>query len=132
MASVRIILGVVIGVALGLGVVMLGDTLNHMMFPPPPPQDWPDYAFDAPVHKLIALPITYTIAAFVAGFAAAKIAARAWAGWIAGGLLVAATFANLFLIVHPLWMIAACIVCVPAAAWLGVKFAAPKAQSLSQ
>ncbi len=127
MAVVKIILGIVIGIALGLGVVMLGDKLNHMMFPPPAPQDWPEYAFSAPVHKLIALPITYTIAAFAAAFVAVKIAARAWAGWIAGGLLVAATFANLFLIPHPLWMMAACIVSVPAAAWFGAKLAAPKA-----
>lgn len=132
MAIVRIILGVIIGVVLGLGVVILADKLNHMMFPPPPHPEWRDYAINAPFYKLIALPLGYAIAAFIAAFAAIKIAARALAGWIAGGLLVAATFANLVMIIHPLWMTVACIVFVPAAAWFGVKLAAPKAQSLTQ
>ncbi len=127
MAIARIILGIVIGIALGLGAVIAGDMLNHQLFPPPPPDQWREYAVSAPFYKLVGLPIAYTIAAFAAAFAAAKIAARTWAGWVAGGVLTAATFANLIMVIHPLWMTIACVVFVPAAAWFGAKLAAPKA-----
>jgi len=119
MGVLRIVIGVLIGVALGIGCVLAGDWINMQMFPPPPPPEWRDYALNAPFYKLVALPVAYTIAAFVAAFAAAGIAQRRWAGWIAGGLLVASTFANLVMIVHPMWMTIACIVFAPLAAWFG-------------
>ena len=123
MAIVRIIAGIALGIALGIGCVLLGDWINMQLFPPPPPQDWLDYSQNAPVYKLIALPITYTIAAFIAALAAAKIGARIWAGWVAGGVLTAATFANLVVISHPRWMTILCVVCVPLAAWFGARLA---------
>lgn len=126
MGIVRIILGIVIGIAVGLGAVIAGDMINHAMFPPPPPEQWLDYSRNAPFYKLIGLPVAYTIASLVAAFAGAKIAARVWVGWIAGGVLTAATFANLVMISHPLWMTIVCIVFVPLAAWFGAKLAAPR------
>ncbi len=132
MAIVRIVLGLVIGFALGLGCVIVGDMINHALFPPPPPEQWREYAVSAPFYKLMGLPVAYTLASFVAAFAGAKIAARIWAGWIAGGFLAGATFTNLFMIPHPLWMTVVCVVFVPAAVWFGAKLAAPKSQSLTQ
>jgi len=135
MGWLRIALGIVIGVALGIGVVIAGDTLNHMLWQPPAdvqitnPEAIRDYMATAPVTSLLALPVTWTIAALVAGFAAARIGARAWAGWVAGGLMVVATGLNLMLIPHPLWMLVAAIVCVPIAAWLGGRTGAPKARA---
>lgn len=122
MGVVRIILGIIVGIALGLGCVIAGDWLNHQMFPPPPPEQWREYSLSAPFYKLIGLPIAYTFAALVAAFAAAKIAARVLAGWIAGGVLVAGTFANLVMVTHPLWITIACVVFVPAAAWFGARW----------
>lgn len=133
MAVLRIVLGLIIGVVVGFGVVMLGDYLNHRFFPPPPdvqitnPEAIRAYLQNAPMLSLLGLPVTWTIAAFASAFAAAKIAMRAWAGWVTGGLLFAATGANLALIPHPLWMLIAAIVFVPAAAWLGARMGAPKA-----
>jgi len=132
MAIVRIILGIVIGVALGLGVVIAGDTMNHALFPPPHPSEWSAYVETAPFTAFLGLPIAYALAALVAAFAGAKIAARVWPGWIAGGALTAATFANLVMVSHPLWMTIACIVFVPLAAWFGAKLAAPRSQPLTQ
>ncbi len=135
MAVARLILGIVIGIAAGIGVVMLGDMLNHRFFPPPPevqitnPEAIRDYMQTAPVLSLLGLPVTWTIAALVASFAAAKIGARRWAGWVAGGALFAATCLNLVMIPHPLWMLIAAIVFVPAAAWIGARLGAPKAQT---
>lgn len=135
MAVIRLILGIIIGIAAGVGLVMLGDMLNHRFFPPPPevqitnPEAIRDYMQTAPVLSLLGLPVTWTIAAFVASFAAAKIGARRWAGWVAGGVLIAATGLNLVMIPHPLWMLIAAIVFVPAGAWFGAQLGGPPPQS---
>ncbi|HYD87036.1 MAG TPA: hypothetical protein VEA80_06155 [Vitreimonas sp.] len=131
MSILRIILGVVLGAALGLGVVMAGDVLNHLVFPPTTLEKFVADVRAVPAHKLAALPVAYALAAFVAAFAGAKIAARVWAGWIAGGLLTAATFANLVMIAHPLWFTAACVVLAPTAAWLGAHLAARRAAAVA-
>src|SRR5688572_9988992 len=113
MAIVRVILGVIIGVALGIGIVMAGDAINHMLWPPPPevqvtnPEAISDYMASAPITSLLGLPVTWAIAAFAAAFAAAKIGAQAWAGWVAGGLICVATGLNLIMIPHPTWMLVA-------------------------
>lgn len=127
MTILRIVLGVILGAALGIAVVALGDYLNHRFFPPPPdiqvtnPEAIRAWMAEAPIMSLLGLPVTWTIAAFAAAFAGAKIAARTWAGWIAGGLIFAATGLNLALIPHPLWMLIAALVFVPLAAWFGGK-----------
>jgi len=118
---VRIIIGIVAGFALGLGVVIGGDVLNHTLFPPPAPEQWAEYALTAPVQNLVLLPIAYISAALAAAFVAATIAGRAWAGWIAGGFLTGATFVNLFMITHPIWMIAVCVIGAPLAIWFGAR-----------
>lgn len=133
MGAVRIVLGIVLGIAVGIGLVMAGDAINHQLWPPPPdlqvtnPEAIRDYMATAPITSLLGLPVTWTIAAFAGAFAAAKIGARAWAGWIAGGVLFALTGMNLVMIPHPLWMLVAAIVAVPLAAWFGGKIGAPKA-----
>jgi hypothetical protein len=130
MVALRIALGVIIGVVLGVGIVMAGDWINHRLWPPPPevqvtnPEAIRDYMANAPITSLLGLPATWAIAALAAAFAGAKIGARAWAGWIAGGLMFAATLANLAMIPHPLWMLISALVFVPLAAWLGAKLAA--------
>lgn len=130
MAIVRIILGIVIGVAVGLGLVMAGDWINHRLWPMPAdvqitnPEAIRDYMATAPITSLLGLPVTWTFAAFAGAFAGAKIGARVWAGWISGGLLFAATCLNLAMIPHPLWMLIASVVLVPLAVWFGAKLGA--------
>lgn len=133
MGVLRIILGIVIGVAIGIGVVMVGDYINHRLWPPPPevqitnPESIRAYMQSAPITSLLGLPVTWTLAAFAGAFAGAKIGARRWVGWVAGGVLFALTGLNLAFIPHPLWMLIAAIICVPLAAWFGGKLGAPKA-----
>ena len=130
MAIVRIILGIVIGIGVGVGLVMVGDWINHRLWPPPPevqvtnPQSLRDYMATAPITSLLGLPATWTFAEFAGAFAGSKIAARVWVGWISGGLLFAATCLNLAMIPHPLWMLIASVVLVPLAVWFGAKLGA--------
>lgn len=132
MGVLRIILGIVIGVAIGVGLVALGDAINHRLWPPPPdvqvtnPESIRAYMQTAPITSLLGLPVTWTIAAFAAAFAAAKIGGKSWVGWIAGGLIFAATCLNLAMIPHPLWMLISAVVLVPTAAWFGAKIGGPK------
>lgn len=129
MGVIRIILGIVVGIALGLCIVAIGDMINHALWPPPAEvqvtnsEAIREYMETAPVTSLLGLPITWTLAAFAASFAAAKIAVRTWAGWVAGGVLFAATGLNLALIPHPLWMLIAAVLFVPAAAFFGARYA---------
>lgn len=127
MAIVRVILGIVIGIAVGVGLVMIGDWVNHRLWPPPAdvqltnPEAIREYMATAPMTSLLGLPVTWTVAAFAGAFAGAKVGGRVWAGWVAGGALCAATGLNLLLIPHPLWMLVASVILVPLAAWLGAK-----------
>ena len=131
MIILRIVLGVIIGAAIGVAIVSLGDYLNHRFFPPPPdvqvtnPEAIRAWMAEAPILSLLGLPVTWTVAALAAAFAGAKIGARAWAGWIAGALIVAATALNLMLIPHPVWVLIAAIALVPLAAWFGGKLGGP-------
>jgi hypothetical protein len=130
MAIVRIILGIVVGIAIGLGLVMAGDWINHQLWPPPPevqvtnPESIREYMATAPITSLLGLPVTWTFAALAGAFAGAKIAERVWVGWISGGLLFAATCLNLAMIPHPLWMLITSAVLVPLAVWFGAKLGA--------
>jgi len=131
MAVVRIVLGVVVGVVLAFGVVMLGDWINHRLYPPPAdlqvndPEALRAYLAAAPWPSLAGLPLTWGIAGAVGSFAAANIARRVWAGWIAGAALFAATLANLALIPHPWWMLVAAVTFVPLASWFAARAGAP-------
>ena len=132
MTMVRIILGIVIGAVLGFGLVVVGDMLNHRFFPPPAdvqvtnPEAIRAWMAEAPILSLLGLPVTWTVAAFAASLVAALIAGRAWAGWIAGGIVFAATCLNLIMIPHPLWMLIAALVCVPLAGFYGATLVAPR------
>ncbi|MDX2275710.1 MAG: hypothetical protein NW206_09700 [Hyphomonadaceae bacterium] len=127
MAILRILLGVVIGVVLAMLIVMAGDWLYMRLFPLPPEVDATNpssigaYLASAPVVSLLGLPLTWTIAGGVGALAAAMIARKRWAGWIAGAILFASTLLNLAFIPHPWWMLAAALICVPAAIWAGAR-----------
>lgn len=132
MAIIRIVLGIAFGIVLAFAVVRLGDYLNHMLWPPRAEVDptRPDqvraYLATAPLPALLGLPLVWTVACFLGAFAAAKIAAKRWAGWITGLVAFAATLLNLAFLPHPLWMLVAALVFVPLAGCLGSNLGAPK------
>ncbi len=130
MTALRIILGVVVGLAAGVGLVFVGEMLNHQLWPPPEdlqvtdPEAVRAYFETAPLEALFGLPLVWIVAAGAGSFLGAKIANRAWAGWIVGGLLLAATLLNLSLIPHPLWMWATGVLGVALAAYFAAKLGA--------
>lgn len=126
----RLILSIVGGVIIAFAIVMAGDMLSQSLASSagPAPTDMNDraameaYVAGLPTIVFIAMLATWTIAAFAAAAFAARFARRgAWPGWVAGGLFLCATAANLLMIPHPAWMVIAGVVLVVAAAWFGAR-----------
>jgi len=131
MGVLKIIFEIILGLAIGVGVVFLGEMLNHQLWPPPAelnvtnPDAVRAYLETAPLPALIGLPLVWTVATGLGAFAATKVASHVWAGWLVGALLFAATALNLAFIPHPLWMLVASVTCVPLAGLFGAQFGRP-------
>lgn len=126
----RLILSIVGGVIIAFVIVMAGDMLSQSLASSagPAPTDMNDRAAmeawvaGLPTAAFIAMLATWTVAAFAAAFVAARFGRRgAWPGWVAGGLFLCATAANLLMIPHPAWMAIAGVVLVVAAGWFGAR-----------
>ena len=128
----RAILSIVGGVIAAFVIVMLGDMLSQALAASSagaPPADMTDRA--AIEAWMAGLPVTvfavmlagWTLAAFSAAYLAARFGRRgAWPGWVAAGLFLCATTANLLMIPHPVWMTVAGVVLVTAGGWAGARF----------
>ena len=121
---------IVVGVVVAFLIVMAGDMLSQSLAASagPAPADMTDraamgaYMAGLPTGVFIVMLATWTVAAFAAAAIAARFGRRgAWPGWVAGGLFLCATAANLLMIPHPAWMAVAGVVLVVAAAWFGAR-----------
>jgi len=126
----RLVLSIVGGVVVAFVIVLLGDMASQSLAASagPAPTDMSDraamqaYVAGLPTAVFITMLATWTIAAFAAAVLAARFARRgAWPGWVAAGLFLCATAANLIMIPHPAWMAVAGVVLVVAAGWFGAK-----------
>lgn len=108
---VKTALAVIAGLVASFVVVMCVESLSHILYPPPPGLDFNDpeqvQAFIAtlPVGALIAVIIAWSAGAFVGGRVARAVDRErpSIACGTFGGLFLAATASNLFLIPHPTW-----------------------------
>lgn len=113
----RDLLAVLLGAVLGLGCVVAFDALSHVFHPGAVPPDMEDvtafrtYMERAPAAAKGVLLFGWFLAAFIAASIATIIARRVgWPGWLAGGLLWAATASNAIVLPHPTWMVVAAFV----------------------
>lgn len=117
----RSIGAVVIGVIAGLVAVVVGDAIAVALFPLPPGIDPNDrealkaVAANLPTGAFLIVFLGWVAAAFVGPWAGAKVAQHnpPRHAMIVGGVLLAATLANLASIPHPLWMWVGAIVVFP-------------------
>jgi hypothetical protein len=114
---VRGLLAVLAGAALGLGCVVAFDALSHVFYPGAVPPDMANadafraYMEQAPAAAKAVLLIGWLLAAFIAASIATIIArGLSWPGYVAGGLLWAATASNAIVLPHPQWMVVAAFV----------------------
>lgn len=128
---IRAILSIVAGVVAAFVIVMLGDMASHAVAASAagaPPADMSDraaieaYMAGLPATVFMVMLAGWTIAAFAAAFIAARLGRKGpWPGWVAAGVFLCATAANLLMIPHPVWMAVAGVALVVAGGWAGAR-----------
>jgi hypothetical protein len=127
--TLRLTLALIAGIAAALITIMVIETVGHSMYPPPA-LDYNDtealraYVDGLPLGaKLIVL--AAWLAGTIDGVFVAGLVNRGRYGLCAaviGGLVLAATLFNLWMIPHPLWLALAGIVGIPLCAAMTARF----------
>ena len=76
------------------------------------------YLREAPMAAKLALVFGWFAGALAGGWTAAKIGLRSWLAWVPAGLVLLGGIANMMLIAHPAWMMAAGVVAPLVGGWL--------------
>ena len=128
---IRNIAALIAGIVTAFASIYLIKNLGHTIYPPPPDLDFSDpeamrpYIATLPIIALLFPMFGWFIGAF-AGSLVADFCGNAkpyvFAG-IVGGLVLAATIANLILIPHPLWFSITSLLGIIASAWLATRVA---------
>ena len=112
----RAILGILAGLVVGVITIMAIETLGHAMFPSPPglnPNDPAQLAqmMDAiPVGAKLAVLLAWFLGVLVGGIAAMAVSRRrTWTVWVVASVLFSFAVLNMFLIPHPVWMMAGAV-----------------------
>lgn len=125
---VRTVLGVLAGLAVGVLTVFLIEMVSGALYPAPEGVDLTDpaqlksFAESMPMGAKLIVLVACVAGSFTGTTTALLVAQRRRiAGWIVGGLMLAATIANLTSVPTPAWLVGAELILVPAAAWLAVR-----------
>ena len=127
----RTVAAVVAGIVVAFATVMLIDTLNHALFPPPEGLDFSDpdairpYLATLPMGAFLLILASSVVAAFVGTLLACYIGRGnplVYGGGV-GGLVLAATIANFIAIPHPLWLVIATLIGIVLSTLLAMKLA---------
>ena len=127
----RSVVAIVAGVIVAFVTVMLIDTLNHAVFPPPEGLDFSDpdairpYLATLPVGAFLLILASSVVAAFIGTLLACHIGRGnpLLYGGVVGGIILAATIANFIAIPHPHWLSAATVVGIVLSTLLAMKLA---------
>ncbi len=127
----RKILGGLAGVVAAFAVIMLVQFLGHQVIPPPSGMDPADPESiraamnDLPVGAFLFVLASYFGGAFVGTFVATWLGGARGLTYaiVVGGLVFAATVANLLMIPHPLWFSITALAGIPVAAFFGGRLA---------
>lgn len=129
----RIILGMIAGIAASFVTTLLVQMAGHAVFPPPAGLDPTDpdqiaaMMDSLPFGSLVAVVLAWGLGAFAGGSVAILVSKKNWAAWIIAFVVLALTAINLIMIPHPVWMIAAGPLVIALAAFLAVKLFGVKA-----
>ena len=122
---IRSTLAGVAGLAISVLIVMVNERIGHMIYPPPEGLDFSDpdvtrpYLASLPAWALLQLIVGWMLGVFAGILVASAIgnAKPLIYAVIIGGLILAATIANLILIPHPMWFNVIGPAAILASAW---------------
>ena len=120
----RIVLGVVAGLATAFVCVFAIEFVSHMIFPPPPGTDLTNPADMERLMQIISptalalVAAAWFVGALLGAAVANALARRSLAGWIVALLMICGAVLTMIDIPHPIWMWAAGILLPPIAGWL--------------
>lgn len=123
--TLRLALSLAAGIAAALVTIIVIETVGHSLYPPPA-LDGTDteamraYVDGLPVGAKLIVLIAW-LAGTIDGVFVAGLVNRTRFGLCAaviGALVLTATLANLAMIPHPLWMVAAGVLGIPLSAWM--------------
>jgi hypothetical protein len=126
----RAILAVVVGCVVSVLFTFGMDAISHLVYPPPTELNVRDPAVmralieQMPTGAFIIVVAGWILGAgFGAWFATRLSGGRVWPGGAVGGVTLAATGINLFMIAHPIWVVTAALIGIPLATWGGIRAA---------
>ena len=123
---IRNLLAGIVGIAVAMGIIALNEKLGHMVFLPPEGIDFSDpevvrpYLASLPAWALLQVMAGWVVGVFLGILVATKISSASPLAYmfVIGGLIMAATVANLIIIPHPMWFNVTSLGAIALAAWL--------------
>ena len=129
----RLILGILAGLVVAWLSITLCEFASVFLHRPPAgvdlrdPQALAAHIAAAPFHAMLLVVIGWSLAAFLGGWVAARIARhQRWAALVVGAVVVLGAIANNMMVPHPQWMTIAGIVLPIPLAWLAARMATPR------
>ena len=120
----RTLAGIVAGLLLAITIIMTTEAIGHRVFPLPENHDLNSgSAMSLPTATLLVPVLGWFLAALAGSWLAARIARKHVAGYVVGGVVLAATIANFVMITHPVGIVVAGVAAVLAGTWLGSRVA---------
>lgn len=122
--SVRSILGTIAGLVAAVVIVLVVESIGHLLFPPPPgtdlsnPETLAKIIDQLPFGALVFVMLAWIAGAFGGGAVAAAIARQSWPAWIVGVLMLAGGLWSMIVIPHPMWMQAGLVPATLLPAWI--------------
>lgn len=127
----RRLLSIIAGILAGIIVVIAGDNICHLIWPPPTDLDLSDqrlmteFVGSIPFPEFLLMLCFWLLSSLTGGFVAGKINSHSWkfSSIVTSCILLAAASLNMFMLPHPLWMVVASVILYIPAGYLGGKIA---------
>lgn len=128
---IRILGGIVAGMAAAITLMMVTEAIGNQIAPAPDRLDLENLAETPPLPLLTLLfPIFgWFLGALIGGFLAIKVSDRPWTAWAIAGVVLVATVFNFVLMHYPTWVMVAGLIMPILGGWLAQRICAMASSS---